>query len=117
MSNGTIKTHIVSSKLAGADWHVYMALKHENVIVLIDAVIGELMTIDNAVNTIAEMFTHTVLPQKMIENKTIMAYKMDNVNLARERGLPFQLVAESKWGYKWKNWKSQSNHQTTKEYM
>ena len=46
-----------------------MALKHENVIVLIDAAIGELMTIDNAVNTIADMFTHTVLPQKTMKIK------------------------------------------------
>jgi len=33
-----------------------------------------------------------------------MAHKMNNLTLAAERGLPFQLVAESKWGYKWIKW-------------
>lgn len=34
----------------------------------------------------------------------IMAYKMNNVTLPPERGFPFALVAESKWGYKWVKW-------------
>lgn len=34
----------------------------------------------------------------------IMAYKMNNVTIPPERGFPFQLVAESKWGYKWIKW-------------
>ena len=38
------------------------------------------------------------------ENKIILAYKMNNVTLPAERGFPFQLVAESKWGYKWIKW-------------
>ena len=38
------------------------------------------------------------------ENDIIMAYKMNNVTLPPERGYPFQLVAESKWGYKWIKW-------------
>jgi DMSO/TMAO reductase YedYZ molybdopterin-dependent catalytic subunit len=29
---------------------------------------------------------------------------MNNVTLPVERGFPFQLVAESKWGYKWIKW-------------
>jgi DMSO/TMAO reductase YedYZ molybdopterin-dependent catalytic subunit len=29
---------------------------------------------------------------------------MNNVTLPAERGFPFQLVAESKWGYKWIKW-------------
>ena len=33
-----------------------------------------------------------------------MAFKMNNVTLPYERGFPFQLVAESKWGYKWIKW-------------
>lgn len=37
-------------------------------------------------------------------NDIIMAYKMNNVILPPERGYPFQLVAESKWGYKWIKW-------------
>jgi DMSO/TMAO reductase YedYZ molybdopterin-dependent catalytic subunit len=33
-----------------------------------------------------------------------MAYKMNGVDLPAERGFPFQLVAEDKWGYKWAKW-------------
>jgi DMSO/TMAO reductase YedYZ molybdopterin-dependent catalytic subunit len=40
----------------------------------------------------------------IIENNIMMAYKMNNVTLPPERGFPFQLVAESKWGYKWIKW-------------
>ncbi len=47
----------------------------------------------------------TSLPIEYIEEKNIlMAYKMNNVTLPIERGFPFQLVAESKWGYKWIKW-------------
>lgn len=38
------------------------------------------------------------------ENEILMAYKMNNVTLPVERGYPFQLVAEDKWGYKWIKW-------------
>lgn len=40
----------------------------------------------------------------VINNNIMMAYKMNNVTLPPERGFPFQLVAESKWGYKWIKW-------------
>ena len=40
----------------------------------------------------------------LIENNILIAYKMNNVTLPPERGFPFQLVAESKWGYKWIKW-------------
>jgi len=40
----------------------------------------------------------------IINNRLIMAYKMINVTLPPERGFPFQLVAESKYGYKWIKW-------------
>jgi len=40
----------------------------------------------------------------IIDNKIIMAYKINNVTIPPERGFPFQLVAESKWGYKWIKW-------------
>jgi DMSO/TMAO reductase YedYZ molybdopterin-dependent catalytic subunit len=39
-----------------------------------------------------------------MENDIIAAYKMNDVTLPPERGFPFQLVAESKWGYKWIKW-------------
>jgi len=38
------------------------------------------------------------------DNPILLAYKMNNATLPPERGFPFQLVAESKWGYKWIKW-------------
>jgi len=40
----------------------------------------------------------------IMDNNILMAYKMNDVVLPPERGFPFQLVAESKWGYKWIKW-------------
>jgi DMSO/TMAO reductase YedYZ molybdopterin-dependent catalytic subunit len=40
----------------------------------------------------------------IMDNDILMAYKMNDVVLPSERGFPFQLVAESKWGYKWIKW-------------
>ena len=40
----------------------------------------------------------------VMDNDIIMAYKMNDIILPPERGFPFQLVAESKWGYKWIKW-------------
>ena len=38
------------------------------------------------------------------DNEILMAYGMNGVELPTERGFPFQLVAEDKWGYKWAKW-------------
>ncbi len=47
----------------------------------------------------------TSLPADYIRDANIlMAYKMNGVDLPAERGFPFQLVAEEKWGYKWIKW-------------
>jgi DMSO/TMAO reductase YedYZ molybdopterin-dependent catalytic subunit len=40
----------------------------------------------------------------VLNNDIILAYRMNNVTIPPERGYPFQLVAESKWGYKWIKW-------------
>jgi DMSO/TMAO reductase YedYZ molybdopterin-dependent catalytic subunit len=40
----------------------------------------------------------------ILNNNILMAYKMNEVPFPPERGYPFQLVAESKWGYKWVKW-------------
>ena len=37
-------------------------------------------------------------------NDILIADKMNGVVIPPERGFPFQLVAESKWGYKWIKW-------------
>ncbi len=40
----------------------------------------------------------------LMDRDILMAYRMNNVTLPAERGYPFQLVAEDKWGYKWVKW-------------
>ena len=40
----------------------------------------------------------------IINNNILLAYKMNGDALPAERGFPFQLVAESKLGYKWIKW-------------
>jgi DMSO/TMAO reductase YedYZ molybdopterin-dependent catalytic subunit len=40
----------------------------------------------------------------IMKNDIMMAYKMNDVTLPAQRGFPFELVAESKWGYKWIKW-------------
>ena len=40
----------------------------------------------------------------IIDNDILMAHKMNGITLPVERGFPFQLVAEDKWGYKWIKW-------------
>jgi DMSO/TMAO reductase YedYZ molybdopterin-dependent catalytic subunit len=47
----------------------------------------------------------TSLPLEYIaENNIMLAHKMNEISLPPDRGFPFQLVAESKWGYKWIKW-------------
>ncbi|MBN1690045.1 MAG: molybdopterin-dependent oxidoreductase [Dehalococcoidia bacterium] len=47
----------------------------------------------------------TSLPLAYVMDKNIMlAYKINGVELPPDRGFPFQLVAEDKWGYKWIKW-------------
>jgi DMSO/TMAO reductase YedYZ molybdopterin-dependent catalytic subunit len=40
----------------------------------------------------------------IMDNSILLAYEMNGVTLPPERGFPFELVAESKWGYKWIKW-------------
>jgi DMSO/TMAO reductase YedYZ molybdopterin-dependent catalytic subunit len=47
----------------------------------------------------------TELPLNYIANNSIIiAYKMNDLTIPPERGFPFQLVAESQYGYKWIKW-------------
>jgi DMSO/TMAO reductase YedYZ molybdopterin-dependent catalytic subunit len=43
----------------------------------------------------------------IMNNNIMMAYMMNGITVPPERGFPFQLVAESKWGYKWIKWITQ----------
>jgi DMSO/TMAO reductase YedYZ molybdopterin-dependent catalytic subunit len=38
------------------------------------------------------------------DNDILLAHRMNNVTIPPERGFPFVLVAEDKWGYKWVKW-------------
>ena len=49
-------------------------------------------------------FTTSFPIEYIIDNNIMLAYKMNNVTMPPERGFPFQLVAEGKWGYKWIKW-------------
>ena len=50
----------------------------------------------------------TSLPLEYFYDKDIlMAYKMNGLVLPPEKGFPFELVAESKLGYKWIKWITQ----------
>ncbi|VVB74459.1 Sulfoxide reductase catalytic subunit YedY [Candidatus Tiddalikarchaeum anstoanum] len=40
----------------------------------------------------------------ILDNNILLAYKMNNITIPPERGYPFQLVAENKWGFKWIKW-------------
>ena len=47
----------------------------------------------------------TSLPMQYIrDNKILLGYRMNGIPLPVDRGYPFQLVAEEKWGYKWIRW-------------
>lgn len=47
----------------------------------------------------------TSLPLAFVRDRDILlAYKMNGVVLPADRGFPFQVVAEDKWGYKWAKW-------------
>ena len=60
----------------------------------------------------------TSLPLNYILEKNILiAYKMNGLTLPPERGFPFQLVAESKFGYKWIKWITQIELSDDKDYL
>lgn len=52
-------------------------------------------------------YTTSMPLQYFYDNDILMAYKMNRVVLPPEKGFPFQLVAESKYGYKWIKWITQ----------
>jgi DMSO/TMAO reductase YedYZ molybdopterin-dependent catalytic subunit len=49
-------------------------------------------------------YTSSLPIDYLVDNDILIAYKMNGLLLPPERGAPFQLVAESKWGYKWVKW-------------
>jgi DMSO/TMAO reductase YedYZ molybdopterin-dependent catalytic subunit len=54
--------------------------------------------------TAADGFTTSLPLNYFFDNDILLAYKMNGLVIPPERGFPFQLVAESKYGYKWIKW-------------
>jgi DMSO/TMAO reductase YedYZ molybdopterin-dependent catalytic subunit len=52
----------------------------------------------------ADGYTTSLPLDYIIDNNIILAYKMNGVTIPQQRGFPFMVVAESKWGYKWAKW-------------
>ncbi|HTX87306.1 MAG TPA: molybdopterin-dependent oxidoreductase [Candidatus Nanoarchaeia archaeon] len=52
----------------------------------------------------ADGYTTSFPLKYFYDNDIILAYKMNGATMPPERGFPFQLVAEDKWGYKWIKW-------------
>ena len=75
--------------------------------ILVENLIEESEPFENANTVIFHAYDGytTSLPIEYVnDNNILLAFKMNNVTLPAERGWPFQLVAESKWGYKWIKW-------------
>ena len=75
--------------------------------VLIEDLIDQAGVKDEAVTVIfhaADGYTSALPLDFVRDNDIMLAYKMNDVTLPPERGFPFQVVAESKWGYKWVKW-------------
>ena len=74
---------------------------------LIRELIQDSQPLDNATAIIFHAYdgyTTSFPIEYIMDNDILMAFKMNEVTMPAERGYPFQLVAESKWGYKWIKW-------------
>jgi len=52
----------------------------------------------------ADGYTSSEPLDYLTRNDILLAYRMNNVTMPVERGYPFALVAEDRWGYKWIRW-------------
>jgi DMSO/TMAO reductase YedYZ molybdopterin-dependent catalytic subunit len=52
----------------------------------------------------ADGYTSSLTMDYIRDNDILLGFKMNGLTLPAERGFPFQVVAESKWGYKWVRW-------------
>jgi DMSO/TMAO reductase YedYZ molybdopterin-dependent catalytic subunit len=65
---------------------------------------GPAGTANTVVFRAADGYSTSLPLDYLLENDILLAYSMNGVELPPERGFPFQLVAEDKWGYKWIKW-------------
>jgi len=52
----------------------------------------------------ADGYTTSLPLDFVVDDDILLAYRMNGIDLPKERGYPFQVVAEEKWGYKWAKW-------------
>ncbi len=52
----------------------------------------------------ADGYTESEPLDYLTRNHILLAYGMNNITMPAERGYPFALVAEERWGYKWIKW-------------
>ena len=65
---------------------------------------GNLSTAKIVIFTASDGYTTSLPLDYFFTNDILLAYKMNGLVIPPERGFPFQLVAESKYGYKWIKW-------------
>lgn len=88
--------------------------------ILIEDLLNQIEPATNATTVIfhaADGYTTALPKEYLLNNKIIMAYKMNNLILPPERGFPFQLVAESKYGYKWIKWITEIELSNSTDYL
>ena len=65
----------------------------------------------------ADGYTTAMPLSYFYDHDIIMAYKMNGLVLPPEKGFPFELVAESKYGYKWIKWITQIELSDDENYL
>jgi DMSO/TMAO reductase YedYZ molybdopterin-dependent catalytic subunit len=88
--------------------------------ILVRDVIEEAGPMDNAKVIIFHAYDgySTSFPIEYITRRDVMmAFKMNEVTLPPERGFPFELVAEDKWGYKWCKWITEIELSDNEDYL
>jgi DMSO/TMAO reductase YedYZ molybdopterin-dependent catalytic subunit len=65
----------------------------------------------------ADGYTTAMPLSYFYDHDIIMAYKMNGLVLPPEKGFPFELVAESKYGYKWIKWINQIELSDNANYL
>lgn len=61
-------------------------------------------TASTVIFTAVDGYTTSFPLPYLIDNDILLAYTMNDIPVPPERGFPFVLVAEDKWGYKWIKW-------------
>ena len=64
-------------------------------------------TLENSTTVIfysADGYSTSLDLDYLLKNNIILAYRLNDVTMPPDKGFPLQLVAESKYGYKWAKW-------------